>query len=92
MRLKMLLPNASPAARLAPAAPPMRVTELIPVPNSGNDVAVANKTTPIKDLPRPVLKAIMSADLVNWVAIPRITAAAMASCSHNIGVEESSKV
>ena len=92
IRLKILLPKASPAARLAPDSPPTKRTALMPVPNSGNDVAVANKITPTKDLPRPVLKAITSADLVNCVAVTRIIPAAIASCIQSIGVEEKSKI
>ena len=92
MRLKILLPNASPAARLAPDSPPTRRTELMPVPNSGNDVAVANNTTPTNDRPRPVLKAITSADLVNCVAVTRIIAAATVNCVQSMGVDEKSKI
>ena len=64
-RLKRLLPKASPAARSAPPDPPTDKTELTPVANSGSEVAVASKTTPTKERPRPVLKAIMSAFLVS---------------------------
>ena len=59
-RLNRLLPNASPAARFTS---PTSAIELTPVPSSGNDVAVASRTTPTKDLPSPVLRAITSADL-----------------------------
>ena len=51
-RLNRLLPKASPAARSV--SPTMRI-ELIPVPSSGSDVAVASITTPTKDRPKPVL-------------------------------------
>ena len=87
-RLKRLLPKASPAARSAPSDPPIIVTEVIPVPNSGKEVAVASNTTPIKERPNPVLKAIMSADL----AETRITAAKIAKVDHKIGNEEKSKM
>ena len=60
-KLNTLLPNTLPAAKSAPSAPPINVTALTPVPNSGKDVAVASNTTPTKDLPSPVLKAIISA-------------------------------
>ena len=91
-RLKRLLPKASPAARSAPSDPPIIVTEVIPVPNSGKEVAVASNTTPIKERPNPVLKAIMSADLANCVAETRITAAKIAKVDHKIGNEEKSKM
>ena len=78
-RLNILLPKASPAARSAPLFPPIAATELIPIPNSGNQVAVAKSTTPTNDLPNPVLNAITSADFVSWVAATNMITARIAS-------------
>ena len=67
-KLKILLPKTSPAAKLTPSYPDITTTDVIPVPSSGSDVAVANMTTPTKERPKPVLIAITSADLVKYVA------------------------
>ena len=91
-RLNILLPNASPAARSAPPDPPMDNTELIPVANSGKEVAVASKTTPTKDLPKPVLKAMISAFFVSCVADIRIVDARAARRTHNKGNGKLSKI
>ena len=52
------------------------------MPNSGRDVAVASNTTPIIDLPRPVLSAILSADLARKFEAYKIIAVVMPSCIH----------
>ena len=61
-RLNKLLPNAEPTAM---SGSPTQTTELIPVPSSGKDVAVASKTIPANDRPSPVLIAMTSADFVS---------------------------
>ena len=73
-----LLPNASPAAR---SGAPTAVTELIPVANSGSDVAEASNNTPTKVLPRPVLNAITSADFAKNPETARIIMVAIMNCS-----------
>ena len=78
-KLKMLLPKTSPAAKSGASS---LETAFIPVPNSGREVAVANKTTPIKDLPNPVLVAILSADFAKYFDVTKITAAATINCIH----------
>ncbi|SVA93790.1 uncharacterized protein METZ01_LOCUS146644, partial [marine metagenome] len=80
------------AARSAPPAPPIDNTELTPVANSGSEVAVANRTTPTKDLPKPVLKAMISAFFVSCVADIRIIAARPARTTHNRGNDKLSKM
>ena len=78
-KLNRLLPNAAPMAK---SGVPTMETALIPVPISGNDVAVANITIPTKDLPRPVFKAITSADFVRKLEAPKIIKAARKSSVH----------
>ena len=79
-RLKMLLPKASPAARSGSL---YSVIELTPRPNSGSEVAVASNTTPMNDLPSPVLIAMTSADFARKVEATRMIAAAPSSWSHS---------
>ena len=86
-RLNRLLPKASPTARSGLSA---KVMELTPTPNSGRDVAVASSTTPMKARPRPVLKAMTSADLARKLEAPRMMMAAAASMSHRTGRGSSS--
>ena len=75
----MLLPKTSPAAKSGASR---RDTAFIPMPSSGRDVAVANNTTPIKDLPNPVLVAILSADFAKYFDVNNMTAAAIINCIH----------
>ena len=72
-------PRAFPAARSGSST---RRMELSPVASSGSDVAVASKTTPTKVRPRPVLKAMTSADFTRKCDAARITEAVAASSSH----------
>ena len=75
----MLLPKTSPAAKSGASS---LDTAFIPVPSSGSEVAVANRTTPINDLPNPVLVAILSADFAKYFDVNKITVAAIINCSH----------
>ena len=78
-KLTRFVPKASPAARSGTSN---KAIELMPIPNSGIEVAVASITTPTNDLPNPVFSAIMSADRVRNLALIKTTNAAAISCSH----------
>ena len=78
-KLNILLPKTSPAAKSGASS---LDTAFIPVPSSGSEVAVANKTTPIKDLPNPVFVAILSADFAKYFDVNKITEAAIINCIH----------
>ena len=80
-RLNILLPKTSPAARLGAFK---LATALIPVPNSGKEVAVANNTTPTKDLPNPVFSAMTSADLAKYFDENKMIIAATINCNQGI--------
>ena len=75
----MLLPNAAPAARSGALA---IVIELIPVANSGNEVAVASRTIPTNVWPSPIFVAILLEALTRNFDDNRINNAAANNCIH----------
>ena len=88
-RLNRLLPKASPTARSGASTSVMALT---PVPSSGREVAVASKTTPMNDRPKPVFSAITSADFARKFEARSMKPAAARSCIHSAGMDWANSV